>query len=184
MAVKRDQDYFVVAVTLAAGTPLEVTLPRPTTLPAFSDTVDHVAAPAARREDEAGTVLVDVTGLPADSNLLKIEKVRSAASPFTAGVNDPGSTGGITNIDQEEPLFPTGASAVTVNTAFEDATGVRVGATNQVLSAVALLENLSVRSYETIRLTLVSAGGGSGFLRVTYDLGRNIADIGLQAGGD
>ena len=81
-----------------------------------------------------------------------------------------------------EPLFPTGAPQdPDVRVLFDNAAGVDVDASTAVPSALAFLQNLTVKVGEQLRITLLSAGGGAVTVNTTYDMGQNSGDLSTQA---
>ena len=170
MSVLRNQDYASVSVTLAAGVAQTVTLPRPRTLPALNDNVDHVLNPSSRRDDEAGRAIINLTQFDPATLVRRVEILRDAASPFTEAPEPAGSAA--------EPLFPSGAPAPALaRIAFDDA----VGTASNDANLVAFLANLYVGGGESIRLTLFNVGvDGPHDIGIYYDLGRNAADIPLR----
>ena len=177
MSVTKNQDYFEVNLgTFVAGVPRSVTLPRPRTLPGFTNNIDHVINPPSRREWEGGMVKIFLDGIPTDLADLLLTEVAFVLDPINPLTDAPEPAGSAT-----EPLFPSGAATGTPRVAFTAPAGVAFG-TTPAASLTAFLENLMVEGEESVRLTLLSPGGGEGgTLRVTYELGLNNADPFLRA---
>lgn len=168
-SVIRNQDYFTTTVTLAAGVAQDVLLARPRTLPAMSNTVDHVVNPSTRRDWEGGRLLVDLSAFNAATLVRSVDIVRDPDSPFTDGPEPAGSAA--------EPIFPSGApTPALVRNAFTDAVGTGVA----VASLVAFFQNLHLNAEEQLRITLFSGAGDTAALRHAYDLGVHRSSIGLR----
>lgn len=165
MSVEQFQKVTQAAVTVPTAAPstLAVTLARPTTKAAASNTVDFVAGNPPTEEDFlAGLVQVKLSSAlaVADIQLLKLEKVTAAVDAA------------------ETPLFPNGSAAATSKVVYEDTTGI-AGNDTELAS---LLNNLTVLAGESLKLTLKNGSGSdiSGTIRAHYELGRNQADYSLR----
>lgn len=165
MSVQQFQQVTQVSVLVPTAAPstLEFSLARPTSKAATSNTVDFVAGHPATEEDFlAGLVQIKLSSTLAVAGiqLLKLEKVAATVE------------------QAETTLFPNGSAASANVVLYEDTTGI-AGDDAQL---AAFLNNITIISGESLKMTLKNTSGGnlSGVVRAHYELGRNQADYSLR----
>lgn len=184
MAVLRTQHALKsAAVTLVDTEATVIDIPRPLTLPAEGNTLDHVTRPSSRDEFRAGKAIVTLPAAfqAADvfCRLLRVVKAPNQANPDDT-FQQPAPSGAASF--QRAALFPTGASQTLgrdiINSGTDD-----IFPTNGT-EFLSLIANLTLRENESLEITLQNSSGGDlgpDRIEVHYDFGLNPDIIGLRA---
>lgn len=181
MAVLRTQHALKsAAATLVDGAETVIAIPRPLTLPAEDNTLDHVVRPSTRDEFRAGAAFIDLPAafIAADVFMreLRIVKAPNPSNPPEVFDDVVSFTSGIS----QASLFPTGASLAGGRLIISES-GNAFPTNGSELGL--LLKNLSVREDESISMTLFNNSGGDlGPLQVEvhYDFGLNPGQLSLR----